>query len=112
MELGTMAETYGERLARLMDEEELTFEQLAERTGIPSRTLQDIVGGKVKRPQRQTRELIDAALGAGTGTPTDVFDTFPEDVQFFLGVLGVWLSMKPKAERTPLMYEITRDVAE
>lgn len=100
-------ETYGERVAKLRDELGWTQEQLAEHTGIPLRTLQDIESGKVAKPQRRTRERIDAAFGALR--PGQAVSERTEFVNAFLDLLGTWLMAIPEDARTAYVHgEIER----
>lgn len=104
-----MSETYGERLARARDELGLTQEQFAEESGIPLRTLQDIENGKVARPQRKTRALVDAYLGLNQAGQTA--EEWTSDVQAFLDILGAYLTALPQTERTAMIRETIQRIA-
>lgn len=103
-----MVETYGQRVARLRDELRITQDEFATRVGIPKRTLQDIESGKVARPQRKTREKIEAALGAGD--PEQTREDWPIDVKVFLDVMGVFLSGLPAPARERFIHDETRRI--
>ena len=107
-----MGESYGERVARLREELGITQEVLAERIGIPKRTLQDIENGRVVRPQRRTREKIDAALdiGHGVGTPSIDDEEFG-DLPAFLHLLEVYLVALSVEDRTAFIHETIRRMA-
>lgn len=102
--------TYGSRVMQLREELGLTREEFAERIGVPERTLQDIELGKVHRPQKKTREKIDAALGAGTAS--DSIAGYPEGVRTFLRLMGAYLAARPEAEQERFMDEVMRWIAE
>ena len=101
-----MTETYGQRVAQLREELGDTQEEFAERTGVPLRTLQDIENGKVTRPQRKTRQLLDAAFGLADLEPT--FSNWPSDVDGFTKLLGAFLSALPEDRRTGFIDETIR----
>jgi transcriptional regulator with XRE-family HTH domain len=103
-------ETYGQRVARLRDAQGLTQDQFAAKVGIPKRTLQDLELGNVAKPQRRTREKIDAALGLAT--PEETREEWPLDVRVFLDMMGAWLSTMGEAERLRFIHDETRRIFE
>ena len=104
-----MGQTYGERVARARDELGLTQEQFADGAGVPLRTLQDIENGKVERPQRKTRDKIDAFLGLHQEGETA--EEWTSDVQAFLDIFGAYLTALPQAERTAMIRETIQRIA-
>lgn len=104
-------QTYGKRVAQLRDDLHLTQEQFAEASGVPLRTLQDIEHEKVTRPQRKTRERIDAALGALQPGEQGALDPLPEDVRLFLDLETVYLMALPEESRTAFMHDVIRRMA-
>ena len=54
----------GEKLRDLRDQLGLTRDQLAEKSGVPARTIQDIETGKIKNPGIETLKPLLVALGA------------------------------------------------
>jgi transcriptional regulator with XRE-family HTH domain len=103
-------ETYGQRVAQLRDELGLTQTEFAARIGVPERTLQDIETGKVARPQRKTRERIDAALGTVAEGETSA--VWPEDVKAFLALTGAFLMALDETQRTAYIQEEIRRLAQ
>jgi transcriptional regulator with XRE-family HTH domain len=108
MGLAMSEETYGLRVARLRDAQGLTQDQFAFRVGIPKRTLQDLELGNVAKPQRRTREKIDAALGLAS--PEETREEWPLDVRVFLDMLGAWLSTMEEPERMAFIHDETRRI--
>lgn len=92
-----MVESYGERVRAAREEQKLSQAAFAALLGMPERTLQDIESGKVKRPQRKTRDRIDAVLGARAPGETEA--EWPSDLDAFLKLLGAFLYALPEAER-------------
>lgn len=100
---------YGRRIARLREEAGWTQEELAEKSGISLRALQAIESGETTKPQRATREHLEAALGAGN--PEQAESGFPIDVRVFLNTLGAWLSTFPdERTRERVIYAETRRI--
>ncbi len=52
-----------ERLKRAKKEKKLTLQQIADESGIPKRTIDDIFSGQTKNPRSDTLEAIERALG-------------------------------------------------
>jgi len=91
-------ETYGQMVARVRDEHEWTQKDLAERSGVPLRTLQDVELDVRKNPQRATRMRINAALGIeGKQSAEDCpvlgmpHSDVPPHAAFILKVIAAWL---------------------
>ena len=100
---------YGRRIATLRDEAGWTQEELAEKAGVSLRALQAIESGETTKPQRATREHLEAALGAHTPEQTE--SEFPIDVRVFLNTLGAWLATFPDARtRERVIYAETRRI--
>jgi len=62
----------GERLRDLRDQLGLTRDQLAEKSGVPARTIQDIETGKIKNPGIETLKPLLIALGANNKRKTEL----------------------------------------
>lgn len=93
-----MPETYAARLASELERAGLTqLDQQAQALGIPKRTLEDILGGRVETPQRKTRDKIDRWLG--NHIQGEVTQEWPEDLKAFLNILGAYLINLPEDER-------------
>lgn len=91
-------ETYGQMVARVRDERGWTQKDLAQRSGVPLRTLQDVELDVRKNPQRTTRMRLAAALGIeGTVEGEDCpvigmrHSDVPDDAVFILKVITAWL---------------------
>lgn len=102
-------ETYSERVTRLREERGWSKVELAERSGVPLRTVQSIEWGETKAPQRATRLALDAALGV-EGDPERAQDDWPPDVRVFVEMVGAFLMAKPEAERLALIRALTRQI--
>lgn len=102
-----MSEIYGQTVRRLRGERGWTQDELADRAGIPKRTLQDVEAGNgTKGPQRRTREKIDAALGLGLNAEAEVIDAliaaaqdWPRDVRTMVLIIGQWFAALPETDR-------------
>lgn len=101
--------TYGHRVMQLREEQGLTREEFAERIGVPLRTLQDIELDKVQRPQRKTREKIDAALGANPAA--DTIAGWPPEIKTFLRLIGAYLVARSEEQQEAFMEEVMRWIA-
>ena len=100
------AETYGQQVARLRKELGLTQQQLAEQSGVPKRTIQDVEGDKRGKPQRSTRLALNKALGI-EGHAEAEREEWPDDVKVILDILGAYLMTMTPSERLAWMSEIT-----
>jgi len=83
--------------------------EFAEFLGLPYRTYQDIDSGKVKRPQKDTREQIDKALGARAEGETE--EEWDGQLTAFLDILGAYLWALPASTRSAIIHEMIRDLA-
>jgi len=101
---------YGARIASARRELGLTQEQFADRAGVPVRTVQDIEAGNVGRPQRKTRDKLDIVLGLHP--EHEIEDEWTADVRAFLAILGAYLEALPIAERTAMIHDTIRRIAE
>lgn len=102
-------ETYGQRVTRLRGERGWTQDDLAERSGVPKRTIQDVELDKRKSPQRNTRLRLNAALDIA-GDPNDERQSWPNDVQVFLDIMGAWLTTLDEETRLARISQLVRDV--
>lgn len=82
-----------------------TQKQLADEAGVSERMIQDAESGK-RRPQPANLAEIRRALDI-QGDPEDTRETWPQDVQVFLDVMGAFLSAMTEAERLTVIREIT-----
>lgn len=109
---------YRTRLAELLDASGWTQEEFEARSGVPVRTLQAILAGKSKRPQRTTREGIERAAAQieaalGLSTPEKTTETWPRDVRAFLDTLGAFLVYTlPEDEREEWIHQENRRIFE
>lgn len=99
-------ESYGEMIARLRDDRGWTQQKLADESGVPKRTIQDIELNKVKRPQRATRDALHRALEI-EGDPDETMRGLPADVKAFLMLFGAFLANLPEKRRLEIMQDIT-----
>jgi transcriptional regulator with XRE-family HTH domain len=101
-------ETYGEMIARLRDERGWSQQALADRAGVPKRTIQDIELDKVAQPQRRTKMKLAAALEI-EGDAHETREGWPTDVKVYLDIMGAFLAALPEQRRLDVMSGITRD---
>lgn len=101
-------ETYGQMIARLRDARGWSQQRLADESGVPKRTIQEVEGDKVAQPQRRTKLKLAAALDI-EGDPDETRESWPTDVKVYLDIMGAFLSALPEARRLEVMSAITRD---
>jgi len=105
-----MTENYGEMIARVRREHDWTQADLAEKSGVPQRTIQEIEAGRTDRPQRSTRTALNLALDI-EGVAADERATWPIEVQVFLDIMGAFLTTMDETERVRMISGITHWVA-
>ena len=104
-----MAESYGERMEQIRHDMGLKKVRFAEFLGIPYRTYQDIAAGHVANPHKDTRDTIDAALGARTRGKTQ--EEWDSELTAFLRLLGAYLWALPATERSSIIDQMIVDLA-
>lgn len=103
-----MTETYGQMVSRLRKARGWTQAELADRSGVKLRTLQDIEADKVSKPHRDNRLGLARALDI-PGDKTSEMETWDEDVETILSIIGAYLMTLSPPERIRwLTSEITR----
>jgi transcriptional regulator with XRE-family HTH domain len=89
---------YGDRIREAREARGWTQDDLAEHSGVPRRTIQEIEAGRVRKPQRATdlklRQVLDLE-----GAPEEEHDAWPEDVQAIVDIVGAYLMTLAPAER-------------
>jgi len=112
-------ETYGQMVARVRDEHGWTQKELAQRSGVPLRTLQDVELDVRKNPQRATRLRINATLGIEEqrGQEQDECPVLlvkhsevPEGAVFILRVITAWLLAMDEDERQAWFLDQNRQI--
>ena len=102
-------ETYGQQVRRLRKDMRLTQDQLADLSGVPKRTLQDVEGDKRDRPHRATVLALNAALEI-EGDPAVERGQWPNDVQIILDILGAYLMTLTPEGRVKWMADVTPQI--
>ena len=102
-----MTETYGQRIARLRAEIGWSQKELAERSGVAIRTIQDVEADRRQMPQRGTRIALNRVLEIEEDAG-QTRQSWPDDVQVFLDVLGAFLDTMGPQERRAKIRELTR----
>jgi len=114
-------ETYGQMVARVRDEHGWTQKELAQRSGVPLRTLQDVEldTHNVRGPQRDTKLRINAALGIEGGNKAKGDECpvllvnhseVPDDAAYILRVITAWLLAMNEDERWSWFLEQNRQI--
>jgi transcriptional regulator with XRE-family HTH domain len=98
---------YGEVVLRAREAQGWTQQQLADASGVPKRTIQEIEAGRVSKPQRATDLKLRQALEI-EGDATRERDDWPADVGAIVDIVGAWLMTKTPAERIQWFSEFTR----
>lgn len=102
-------ETYGQKVRRLRKERGWTQDDLAKESGVPKRTLQDVELDKHKTVHRATRAPLNATLGI-EGDAEEERQSWPNDVQVFLDIMGAWLTTLDEETRLERISQLVRDV--
>ena len=102
-------ETYGRKIARLRGERGLTQDDVAEQSGVPKRTLQDVEGDKREGQQRKTRLKLNAFFGI-EGTAEEDARSRSEDVQAYSDLMGAALEALPENERMGVMTALWKEL--
>ena len=71
-----------EYLKKLKKEKKMTLQEIADLSGIPKRTVDDIFSGKTKNPRIDTLQAIEKALGIEKA-PTDETEGAQEWMQLY-----------------------------
>lgn len=75
-----------------------TQSDLAEKSGVPKRTIQEIESGRVGKPQRATDLKLRRALDI-EGDAVRERSEWPDDVAAMVDIIGAYLLTIPPAER-------------
>lgn len=100
-------ETYAEMILRAREARGWTQAELAEQSGVPKRTIQEIEAGRVAKPQRSTDLKLRQALEL-EGDPQRERSEWPDDVAAIVDIVGAWLLTITPAERIQWISEFTR----
>jgi len=106
-------EAYAQRVREVFSEQlrssGMTQEDLAERAGVPLRTLNGMLRGE-SVPNDPTLLPVMRVLGIAP-TPDQVRESWAEPVRTFLDVMGVFLSRVDPLEQRQIMHEIAERIA-
>lgn len=89
---------YGDKIRAAREAHDWTQEELAERSGVPKRTIQEIETGRVSRPQRTTDLKLRRALDL-EGDPVRERSAWPDDVAAIVDIVGAYMLTLTPAER-------------
>ena len=98
---------YGDVIRTAREGRDWTQEDLAEFSGVPKRTIQEIENGRVKKPQRATDLKLRRALDL-EGSPEKEHHEWPDDVAAVVDIVGAWLMTLTPAERVQWVAEFVR----
>lgn len=91
-------ETFGQQVARARKHRGWTQKELAARSGVKVRTLQDVEADRHQKPQRDTRLRLSETLGL-LGDPEQERAEWDDDVKVILDITGAFLMTLNPAER-------------
>jgi len=100
-----MSETYGQLVSRLRDARDWTQQELADRSGVPKRTIQEVESGRVKKPQRATRLAINEALEI-EGDIVRERSERPRDVEAITDIIAAYLMTMEPLERIEWLRDV------
>lgn len=89
---------YGDTIRDAREAHGWTQDELADHSGVPKRTIQEIENGRVKKPQRATDLKLRQTLGI-EGNAAKERAEWPEDVQMIIDIVGATLTALSPAER-------------
>lgn len=98
-------ESYGRRVVRLRKARKWTQKQLADESGVPLRTLQNIEADKSQKPHKGTILALNSALGI-EGNAEETRAAWPRDIQTYLDIIGAFLDKMPEHRREAAMRDI------
>lgn len=102
-----MDETFGQLVFRLREERGWTQKRLAEESGVPVRTIQDIEKDLRDKPQRATLLKLRRALDI-EGDPVRERSEWPDDVAAVVDIVGAYLMTLTPAERIAWVSDFVR----
>jgi transcriptional regulator with XRE-family HTH domain len=91
-------ETFGQQVFRLREERGWTQKRLAEESGVPVRTIQDIEKDLRDKPQRATLLKLRRALDL-EGDAVRERSEWPDDVAAIVDIVGAYMMTLTPAER-------------
>lgn len=98
---------YARRLRAAFEKDPITGVALAERSGVPLRTVQDFMAGATT-PQEKTLHKIARVLNVEVDAEAE-WASWPDDVKTFANIVGLYLSRFPSPdERRARMDALTR----
>lgn len=98
---------YGDMIRAAREAHGWTQDELAQHSGVPKRTIQEIENGRVVKPQRATDLKLRQTLDI-EGTPGKERAEWPEDVQTIVDIVGATLNAISPAERIQWFAEFMR----
>lgn len=98
---------YGDAILQAREGLGWTQDELAEHSGVPKRTIQEIEAGRVGKPQRSTDLKLRQALDL-EGDATRERSEWPDDVAAIVDIVGAWLLTVSPAERIQWISDFTR----
>lgn len=101
-------ETFGRIVWRLREERGWTQKKLAEESGVPVRTIQDIEKDLRDNPHRSTILKLKQALEI-EGDAVRERSEWPDDVAAIVDIVGAWLMAQTPAERIRWISEFVRN---
>lgn len=89
---------YADKIRGAREARGWTQDELAQHSGVPKRTIQEIENARVQKPQRATDLKLRQALDL-EGDPVRERSEWPEDVAAIVDIVGAWLMTQPPADR-------------
>lgn len=104
-------ETFGQQVFRLREERGWTQKRLAEESGVPVRTIQDIEKDLRERPHRGTLLKLRRALDI-EGDAVRERSEWPDDVATIVDIVGAYLMTLTPGERVRWVSDFVRGVTQ
>lgn len=100
-------QNYGDTIRTAREGRGWTQDELAEQSGVPKRTIQEIENGRVKRPQRATDLKLRQTLELA-GEAIRERSEWPDDVAAIVDIVGAYLMTLTPGERIQWIADFVR----
>lgn len=100
-------QNYGDMIREAREARGWTQDELADHSGVPKRTIQEIENGRVRKPQRATDLKLRQSLEI-EGDAVRERSEWPEDVAAIVDIVGAFLMTLTPAERIQWISDFVR----
>lgn len=101
---------YGQKIAQAREARGWTQQELADHSGVPKRTIQEIEGGRVSKPQRATDLKLRQSLEIEGDADQERTD-WPADVAAITDIVGAYMLTLSPGERIQWVADFVKGAA-